>query len=113
MFTFFNFFYKKKTLNLKKNYFWQKYSFKHELIDCEHFEFFFFLFLVFFRSWTSSVDKVDDYIWKSLVRISYPSDKTLLVLLDKALYLMLVLDNDHLLSVEYEHGMLKHMIATL
>ena len=36
-----------------------------------------------------------------------------LVLLDKVLYLTVVLDNDHLLSLDYEHGMLKDMIAAL
>ena len=43
---------------------------------------------------------------RSPVRVSTrPSEKKKsAVLLDKALYLMLVLDNDHLLSLDYEYG---------
>ena len=63
----------------------------------------------------SSVGKVDDCeSGGSQVQMSQqPSEKNLLVLLDKTLYLRVVLDNDNLLSVDYENGMLKNLIAAL
>ena len=33
--------------------------------------------------------------------------------MDKAFYLRVVLDNNHLLSLDYEHGMLKDLIVPL
>ena len=50
------------------------------------------------RSRTSSVGKVDNSELGAL-------------LLDKALYLRVVLGNDHLLSLDYEYGMLNNRIA--
>ena len=54
----------------------------------------------FLRSRTSSVGKVDNSELGAL-------------LLDKALYLRAFLDNDHLLSLDYEYGMLNNRIAAL
>ena len=53
-------------------------------------------------------------MWMTLIGIlQQPSEKNLLVLLDKALYRRVVLDNDHLPCLDHEHGMLKYIINML